>query len=140
MIQLVATETTVVIVFTAVTALTLALTTLFVGWIFFAVFEGGEETVRDVQRFNELTDEARALLPSGLPLFDPEGAAETSAAIVRFQAKKDEARKALWQSRQRPAEELASEEPEAQPHPADEGGVAPSHRRRAPRRSAIGVR
>jgi hypothetical protein len=140
MIQLVATETTVVIVFTAITALTLALTTLFAGWIFFAVFAGDEETIRDVQRFNELTDEARRLLPSGLPLLDPERATETSAAIVRFQAKKDEARKALWQSRQRPLEELASEEPEVQPHPAEEGGVARSHRRRAPHRSAISVR
>jgi hypothetical protein len=94
-----------------------------------------------VQRFIELTDEARAMLPRGLPLFDPEGAAETSAAIVRFQAKKDEARKALWQSRQKPAEELASEGLlEVQPHPADEGGAVRSHRRRAPRRSAISVR
>jgi hypothetical protein len=132
MIQLVATETTVVIVFSAVTALALALTTLFVTWIFFAVFEGGEESVRDVQRFIELTDEARALLPSGLP------PAETSAAIVHFQAKKDEARKALWQSRQTPTEELASED--LQPHPAEEARAVRSRRRPARRRSAIPVR
>jgi hypothetical protein len=140
MIQVVATETTVVIVFSVVTALTVALTTLFVGWIFFAVFAGGEENVRDVQRFVELTDEARALLPSGPAFFDPEGAAETTAAIGRFQAKKDEARKALWQSRQKPSEELASEGLEVQPDPAGEGGVPRSYRRRAPRRSAISVR
>src|SRR6266540_3877119 len=73
MVELVASDTTVLIVFSAVTALTLALTTLFVAWIFLAVFEGGEESVRNVQRFIELTDEARALLPSGLPLFDPDG-------------------------------------------------------------------
>jgi hypothetical protein len=109
MIEPIASETTLVIVFTAVTAATLALTTLFVGLIFFAVFDGGEDSVRDVQRFIELTEEARALLPNGLPLFDPDGMAETSAAIARFQAKKDEARKALWQSRQRRAEEFASE-------------------------------
>jgi hypothetical protein len=140
MIELVATETSVVIVFSVVTAVTLALTTLFVGWIFFAVFAGSEENVRDAQRFIELTNEARAMLPSGLPLLDPEGAAETSAAIVRFQAKKDEARKALWQSRQEPAQQLASERLEAQPHPADEVAVAQSHPRRTPRRSAISVR
>ncbi len=138
MIQLVATETTVVIVFSAVTALTPVLTTLFVAWIFFAVFEGGEDSVSDVQRFIELTDEARALLPSGLSLFDPDGASESSAAIARFQAKKDEARKALWQSRQRQAEELASED--LQPHPSDEARAVPSHRRPARRRSAIPVR
>jgi hypothetical protein len=139
MVELVASETTVVVVFSAVIALTLVLTTLFVVWISFVVFEGGEESVRDVQRFIELTDEARALLPSGLPLFDPDGAAETSAAIVHFQAKKDEARKALWQSRQTPTEELASEEP--QPHPAEEARAVRSHRRPARRRSsAIPVR
>ncbi len=138
MVELVASDTTVLIVFSAVTALTLALTTLFVAWIFLAVFEGGEESVRNVQRFIELTDEARALLPSGLPLFDPDGAAETSAAIVHFQAKKDEARKALWQSRQTPTEELASED--LQPHPAEEARAVRSHRQPSRRRSAIPVR
>jgi len=121
MVELVASDTTVLIVFSAVTALTLALTTLFVAWIFLAVFEGG-----------------RALLPSGLPLFDPDGAAETSAAIVHFQAKKDEARKALWQSRQTPTEELASED--LQPHPAEEARAVRSHRQPSRRRSAIPVR
>jgi hypothetical protein len=136
-IQLVATDTTVVIVFSAVTGLALALTTAFVAWIFFAVFEGSEENVRDVQRFTQLTDEARALLPSGLPLLDPDGGTEASAAITRFLAKKEEARKALWESRQRTAEELAGETPQAPPQPADEGKVARSRARPARRRSAL---
>jgi hypothetical protein len=133
MIELLASETTVVIVFTAVTAVTLALTTLFAGLIYVAVFGDGEDCVRDVQHFIELTDEARALLP----LLDPDGATETSAAIVRFQAKKDEARKALWQSRQRRAEKFVSE---PLPHPSDEGRAVRSHRRPASDRSVIPAR
>jgi hypothetical protein len=67
-----------------------------------ADFDGDAGVVADVQRFIELTEEARALLPSGLPLFDTEEETATVvAAIVRFQAKKEEARSALWASRER---------------------------------------
>src|SRR6266536_1117674 len=141
MIQLVATEITVVVVFGAVVTLMLALTTLFVGLVFFAVFDDGDDSVRDVRRFIELSEEARALLPHGLPLLDPEGATEVSGAIVLFQAKKDEARKALWQSRERRAgEEPSVETPRAQPHPSDKRGVVRQERRLASRRSAVLVR
>ena len=53
----------------------------------------------DVQRFIALTEEARSLVPAGLPLFDGEKAAATTAALVRLPAKKDETRRALWTSR-----------------------------------------
>jgi hypothetical protein len=66
-----------------------------------AVFDGGADDIADVQRFVELTEEARRSLPTGLPLFDPDRAEGTTAAIVRFQAKKEEARRALWASRDR---------------------------------------
>jgi len=64
-----------------------------------ALFDGDAGDVADVQRFIALTEEARSLVPPGLPLFDAEKAAATTAALVRFQEKKDEARRALWASR-----------------------------------------
>ena len=67
--------------------------------VILAVFDGDAGDVADVQRFIELTEEARSLVPPGLPLFDGEKAAATTAALVRFQEKKDEARRALWASR-----------------------------------------
>jgi hypothetical protein len=79
--------------------------------VFFVVFDGDADHVADVQRFIALTEEARSLMPAGLPLFDGEKAAATTAALVRFQEKKDEARRALWASRNgRP--EIASTKPE----------------------------
>ena len=69
--------------------------------VYFAVSDVGADDIADVQRFVELTDEARRLLPPGLPLFDRDKAATTAAAIVHFQAKKEEARRALWASRAR---------------------------------------
>jgi hypothetical protein len=75
-----------------------------------AVFDGSADDVADVQRFIALTEEARSLVPAGLPLFDAEKAAATATALLRFQAKKDEARRALWTSRNgRPA--IASTKP-----------------------------
>src|SRR5262249_40845039 len=72
--------------------------------VILAVFDGGAGDIADVQRFIALTEEARSFVPPGLPLFDAEKAAATTAALVRFQAKKDEARRALWASRDgRPA-------------------------------------
>src|SRR5262249_58268398 len=67
--------------------------------VILAVFDGDAGDVADVQRFIELTEEARSLVPPGLPLFDGEKAAATTAALVRFQEKKDEARRALWAAR-----------------------------------------
>ena len=64
-----------------------------------AVFDGDAGDVADVQRFIALTEEARSLVPPGLPLFDAGKAAATTGALVRFQEKKDEARRALWASR-----------------------------------------
>lgn len=73
---------------------------LFVGVAgLFVAFEGSAGNIGEVQRFIELTDEARGLVPAGLPLLDRDNAAATTAAIVDFQAKKDEARRALWASR-----------------------------------------
>jgi hypothetical protein len=62
--------------------------------VYFAAFDGVDD-VGDVQRFIELRDEARTLVPPGLPLFDAKRQAATADAIGRFQAKKDEARRAL---------------------------------------------
>jgi hypothetical protein len=98
-IDLVAGQTTVVIVFSVITGLALVITTVGFAWVFFAAFDDFERNVRDVQRFVELTEEARSLVPAGLPLFDREKAAATTASIGRFLAKKDEARRALWQPR-----------------------------------------
>ena len=55
-------------------------------------------SVAQVQRFIDLTEEARAVLRASpqLPLFDGDAAAETSEAISRMRALKDEARKQLW--------------------------------------------
>jgi hypothetical protein len=69
--------------------------------VFFVVFDGDADHVADVQRFVALTEEARSWVPAGLPLFDGAKAAATTAALVRFQAKKDDARRALWASRNR---------------------------------------
>jgi hypothetical protein len=61
----------------------------------FIVFDSDADDIADVQRFIELTEEARRSVPRDLPLFD----GEQAAAIVRFQAKKNDARRALWASR-----------------------------------------
>jgi hypothetical protein len=69
--------------------------------VFFVVFEDDTEDIADVQRFITLTEEARRLVPPGLPLFDGDRAAAATTAIVRFQRKKAEARRALWASQSR---------------------------------------
>jgi hypothetical protein len=74
------------------TALLFAAGTWVVGVVFFAVFDAGEDDAADVQRFVALTEEARGLVPPGLPLFDADKSAATTEAIERFRAKKDEAR------------------------------------------------
>jgi hypothetical protein len=99
MIELLVAQASVVIVLSAVAGLVFAVATAGAIWVFIKVFDDYEGTVRDVQRFIELTDEARSLVPSGLPLLDPERAAATTDAIGRFQAKKDDARRALWHPR-----------------------------------------
>jgi FAD/FMN-containing dehydrogenase len=78
--------------------------------LYFAAFDGGDDDIADVQRFIDLTEEARALIPPGLPLFDVEKAAVTTTAIDRFLAKKEEARAALWESRDRRRAEAAAVE------------------------------
>jgi len=75
--------------------------------VLFLVFDGDTDHVADLQRFVALTEEARSWVPTGLPLSDGEKAAATTAALVRFQAKKDEARRALWASRN-PRSEITS--------------------------------
>ena len=82
-------------------ALLFAITTVALVAVFFTVFDGGPDDIADVQRFIELTEEARRLVPPGLPLLDREKGAATAAAIAEFQAKKAEARRALWASRDR---------------------------------------
>jgi hypothetical protein len=116
MIDLVASEATVLIVFGAISGLALLLTTVAVVWVFYTAFDDYEGSVRDVQRFIKLTDEARSLVPNGLPLFDQERAAATTTAIGRFSARKDEARRALWQPRAKREEATISATPaRAQP-------------------------
>jgi len=102
-----ASDTTVVIVFSAVMTAAIALTTLLACVVFFWTFDRSEDQVGDVQRFLDLTAEARSLLGNGPVLSDPHG--ETSAAIERFKAKKEEARRALWQSRASRADERPAE-------------------------------
>ncbi len=58
MIEFVASETTVVIVVTAVATVTLALTTLIVGLIVFAVFDGGEDESRRMTRRTHIDEVA----------------------------------------------------------------------------------
>jgi hypothetical protein len=92
-----ATETTVVLVFSAATTLAILIPAFVVGLVVFA-YVGAGDAARDAQRYIELTQEARVLLPKGRPaLSDPGGA--TSAALDEYLAKKAEARRALWESR-----------------------------------------
>jgi hypothetical protein len=81
------------------TGLLAAISSLAVVAGYLAVIEGSA-VVADVQRFKDLTEEARLLgSPSSAPSQGGDKAAAATAAIVRFQAKKDEARRALWASR-----------------------------------------
>jgi hypothetical protein len=57
--------------------------------------------VHDVERFVELTERAREQMSGGLPLLDRARGAEATAEICRFQALKEEARRALWSSSSR---------------------------------------
>jgi hypothetical protein len=106
------------------TGLVAAITVLAVVAVYLAVIEGGTP-VADVQRFKDLTEEARRLAsPSSAPP-DGDTAAATTAAIVRFRAKKDEARRALWASRDAQRAAAAGS--------AREGAPAPSTSRPGPR-------
>jgi hypothetical protein len=64
--------------------------------VYLAVADWGADEIADVERFVELTDAARRSLPPGLPLLESDREAATTDAIVHFQAKKEEARRALW--------------------------------------------
>jgi hypothetical protein len=128
----------VLVVFSVVAVVAVALTMLLVVVVFFAVCDGDEDAVRDVQRFVELTEEARSLLPGGYTLSDPNG--ETSAAIGQFLAKKEEARQALWESRQsRAAEGATPTESPAQPD-ANRARVRRRPERRSASRRTVGAR
>jgi hypothetical protein len=91
-------EVGVSIAFSGACAACVVIAALLVALVVEAIGEG-DDVVGDVQRFIELTAEARASFPDGSLLSDPRG--ETSAAIGPFLAKKDEARRALWESRDR---------------------------------------
>jgi hypothetical protein len=67
--------------------------------LFVAVFGDEAENVADVRRYMELRDEARRLMSPGLPLLDDDEMAAATAEIGLFQAKRDEARKAIWRPR-----------------------------------------
>jgi hypothetical protein len=97
---LLSTETAVLLAVGLTTALLLAVAVIAMTVVYLALFDGGDDDVADVQRFIELTEQARSLVPPDLPLLDGEKA---SAAIVRFQIKKDDARRALWASRRQRA-------------------------------------
>jgi len=66
---------------------------------YFAAFDNGAADIDDVQRFQRLTEEARRLSHANGSSPNGHIAAATMVEIARFQAKKDEARKALWASR-----------------------------------------
>lgn len=87
---------TVLIVFGAVATVVYA--ALAVPVILAALASGDGDPVADVERYLELTRAAHQAMPPGGAVSDPDGA--TSAAIGRFLAEKEEARRALWASRQ----------------------------------------
>jgi hypothetical protein len=95
------------------TAVFAAITLLAVVAVYLAVIEGGTP-VADVQRFKDLTEEARRLASPS----DGDTAAYTTAAIGRFQAKKDEARRALWASRDAERSAAAGVARDAAPAPS----------------------
>jgi hypothetical protein len=66
--------------------------------------EAVANAVEDVQRFIDLTEEARREMAAAprLPLFDSEGTAITAAAIDRFRTRKELARDALWRAEDAP--------------------------------------
>jgi hypothetical protein len=67
--------------------------------LFVAAFGDEAENVADVKRYMQLRDEARRLMSPGLPLLDDDKMAAATAEIGLFQAKRDEARKAIWRPR-----------------------------------------
>lgn len=119
---LLATHTALWLVFGLTVATIFAIVLAAVTLVYVAVSEG--DAVADVQRFIELTEEARRLVPpSRLPLLDPSSAALTAEAINRFLDKKEEARRALWASRQ-PRAAAATAEPR---RPSEEEAQATEH-------------
>jgi hypothetical protein len=95
------------------TGLLAAISALAVVAGYLAVIEGGAG-VAEVQRFKDLPEEARRLASPS----DGETAAYTTAAIGAFQAKKDEARRALWASRDAQRAAAAGSAREAAPAPS----------------------
>jgi hypothetical protein len=105
LMMLLSTEAAVLLAVGLTTALLLAVAVLALAVVYLGLFDGGDDDVADVQRFIELTEQARSLVPPDLPLLD---SAKASVAIVPFQIKKDEARRALWASRRQRARLLAA--------------------------------
>jgi hypothetical protein len=97
---LLASSGTTIVVVSVLGGLVFLVTTVLIILVFLAVFPGGEESANDVEHFIELTEEARSLLPNG---HAADTIDDSSTAIARFQAKKDEARRALWESRRQRA-------------------------------------
>jgi hypothetical protein len=96
MAVLVSNELTVVTAFSAATAVVVAIAALLVALVVEAA-RGGDDVAGDIQRFIELSEAAHGSLPDGPLLSDPHG--ETSAAIDRLLANREQARRALWGSR-----------------------------------------
>jgi hypothetical protein len=92
-----ANDLTIAVAFSAVGALLVAIATFSVGLVIDAVGDG--DAIGDVERFVGLSEAARySLLPHGPLLSDPDGKA--GAAIGELLAKKEQARQALWSSRE----------------------------------------
>jgi hypothetical protein len=89
--------------------------------------EAVENAVEDVQRFIDLSEEARREMSGAprLPLLDSEGTAVAAAAIDRFRARKELAGSALWRAEEAP---FASSE-----------SSAPAITRPRARRSTVGT-
>lgn len=107
--QLLADDLTVTIAFSAAVVVLVAVA-VFVAGLVVAVAFAGDDTLGDVQRSIELSAAAHALLAKGPLLSDPDG--EASAAIDRLLAKKDEAHRSLWRSRETMREDEVSSVPQ----------------------------
>jgi hypothetical protein len=94
MIPALVASTSAVIVYAIAAAIAYTALAAIVCAAIFAIGDG--DPVADVQHYRELTESAHRLIPPGPAFSDPEG--ETSAAIGRFLAEKEEARQALWAS------------------------------------------
>jgi hypothetical protein len=92
----------------AVCVILLVLSAVPVIWLCWRFVQMSDEAVanavEDVQRFIDLSEEARREMAAAprLPLLDSEGTAVAAAAIDRFRTRKELARKALWRAEDAP--------------------------------------